>query len=86
MLHTSHAAKFGSRAGLGLTLIQFGFYNRAQLQEEQDAQTIAGLFGTVNGTTTIAATEAPDPTPQDSRFSQTSRDWLSFLFMTIGSF
>ncbi|KAF6757245.1 metal homeostatis protein bsd2 [Ephemerocybe angulata] len=30
MLHTSHAAKFGSRAGLGLTLIQYGFYSRRQ--------------------------------------------------------
>ncbi|KAF7330393.1 Metal homeostatis protein BSD2 [Mycena venus] len=29
LLHTSHAAKYGSRAGLGLTLIQYGFYSRA---------------------------------------------------------
>ncbi|KAG6830657.1 hypothetical protein H0H92_015554 [Tricholoma furcatifolium] len=28
LLHTTHAAKYGSRAGLGLTLIQFGFYSR----------------------------------------------------------
>jgi hypothetical protein len=26
LLHTTHAAKNGSRAGLGATLIQFGFY------------------------------------------------------------
>jgi len=26
LLHTTHAAKNGSRAGLGITLIQFGFY------------------------------------------------------------
>ena len=28
LLHTTHAAKNGSRAGLGLTLIQYGFYMR----------------------------------------------------------
>lgn len=26
LLHTTHAAKNGSRAGLGLTLVQYGFY------------------------------------------------------------
>lgn len=29
LLHTTHAAKYGSRAGLGLTLIQYGFALRA---------------------------------------------------------
>jgi hypothetical protein len=82
MLHTSHAAKFGSRAGLGMTLIQFGFYSRQQMQEEQQQQVIAGLFGTVNNTMTAT----PDVTvAQDTRTSQGARDWLSFLFMTIGS-
>lgn len=28
LLHTTHAAKNGSRAGLGLTMIQYGFYMR----------------------------------------------------------
>lgn len=28
LLHTTHAAKYGSRAGLGLTLIQYGLYSR----------------------------------------------------------
>lgn len=31
LLHTSHAARFGSRAGLGITLIQFGFALRGKL-------------------------------------------------------
>src|SRR5437762_12124868 len=26
LLHTTHAAKNGSRAGLGITLVQYGFY------------------------------------------------------------
>jgi hypothetical protein len=30
LLHTSHAGKNGSRAGLGLSLIQFGLYVRSR--------------------------------------------------------
>ncbi|KAI4137285.1 MAG: hypothetical protein L6R39_007366 [Caloplaca ligustica] len=30
LLHTTHAAKNGSRAGLGITLIQYGFYMRGR--------------------------------------------------------
>jgi hypothetical protein len=29
LLHTTHASKYGSRAGLGVTLIQYGFYLRS---------------------------------------------------------
>ena len=31
LLHTSHAARFGSRAGLGITLIQYGFALRNRI-------------------------------------------------------
>lgn len=33
IMHTSHAAKYGSRAGLGLTLIQYGYYSRQSAYE-----------------------------------------------------
>jgi hypothetical protein len=33
IMHTSHAAKYGSRAGLGLTLLQFGWYSKQNAQE-----------------------------------------------------
>ena len=80
MLYTSHAAKYGSRAGLGLTLIQYGFYSRT------------------NVSTDLTAFEPPlwqnatDPDvvemdPSDAQVvvpGVTSRDWLSFLLMTIG--
>ncbi|KAN0061149.1 hypothetical protein ACQY0O_006884 [Thecaphora frezii] len=33
LLHTSHAARCGSRAGLGITLIQYGFYLRDRAAE-----------------------------------------------------
>ena len=33
VLHTTHAAKYGSRVGLGLTLIQFGFSTRTKAMD-----------------------------------------------------
>jgi len=36
-MHTTHAAKFGSRAGLGITLIQWGFVLRARLDDAMNA-------------------------------------------------
>ena len=35
LLHTTHAARFGSRAGLGVTLIQYGFALRSRPEEDQ---------------------------------------------------
>ncbi|GLB40475.1 putative protein of unknown function (DUF2370) [Lyophyllum shimeji] len=90
LLHTSHAAKFGSRAGLGLTLIQLGFYSRnvGGADQDQAASTpvpaptplpTAGVYAT-----TVTATA---PVAADGMFPAiTSRDWLAFLFMTLGWF
>ncbi|KAG9128281.1 hypothetical protein FRC07_001922 [Ceratobasidium sp. 392] len=36
LLHTTHAGKYGSRAGLGVTLIQYGFYLRAKGDDNDD--------------------------------------------------
>lgn len=38
-MHTTHAAKYGSRAGLGITLIQWGFALRARLDEVMNTGT-----------------------------------------------
>ncbi|KAF5363649.1 hypothetical protein D9756_000493 [Leucocoprinus leucothites] len=38
LLHTTHAARLGSRAGLGITLIQYGFALRERLDEETGRQ------------------------------------------------
>lgn len=83
LLHTSHAARFGSRAGLGLTLIQYGFYSRT-MNLADDSQT----DGTAVSGTDSSWPSAPAPTTSNSTqgdvISSTSRDWLSFLFMTLG--
>ncbi|OJA09453.1 hypothetical protein AZE42_02625 [Rhizopogon vesiculosus] len=85
LLHTTHAAKFGSRAGLGLTLIQYGFYSRSVtngiLPPPDD-----------NGTTndpslyTPPSSSAPMPQDDDIALKMSSRAWLSFLLMTLGWF
>ncbi|CAG8551336.1 4767_t:CDS:2, partial [Ambispora gerdemannii] len=38
LLHTNHAAKNGSRAGLGFTLVQYGFYLRGRALQEESYQ------------------------------------------------
>ncbi|KAH8831755.1 hypothetical protein DL96DRAFT_1588899 [Flagelloscypha sp. PMI_526] len=38
LLHTSHAGRYGALGGLGMTLIQFGFYTK---QREDDPETLA---------------------------------------------
>lgn len=43
LLHTTHAAKNGSRAGLGLTLVQYGFYMKGSGAGKDDAGN-AGQF------------------------------------------
>ncbi|EJU06221.1 hypothetical protein DACRYDRAFT_42457, partial [Dacryopinax primogenitus] len=63
LLHTSHAAKQGSRAGLGITLIQYGFYLR------QRAETLSHGTMDANGMWHFPGDEVPppaDPTPSFS--------------------
>lgn len=90
LLHTSHAAKYGSRAGLGLTLIQFGFYSRG-IGSDASVDTATGAadpvssdFGSSTAGFTTDPTPTTAPTPDDVILSVSSRDWLSFLFMTLG--
>jgi hypothetical protein len=67
-----------------LTLIQYGFYSRTMMEEE------GGSGGT--GTTDVWGVTTPptDPSgavqddPNGAIYSEASRDWLSFLFMTLG--
>lgn len=58
LLHTSHAAKQGSRAGLGFTLFQYGFY----------------LKPNAAGDSTAPAKEFEPTRPNDYEISSTSQD------------
>ena len=45
LLHTTHAAKNGSRAGLGLTLVQYGFYMKGTSKNSPSPGGGDGQFG-----------------------------------------
>lgn len=56
LLHTTHAARHGSRAGLGITFIQYGFYLRAKPVDppsdqpnDNENSVPTGLFGQAMG-------------------------------------
>jgi len=54
LLHTTHAARLGSRAGLGVTLIQYGFALRGRVESNNDGENASLWSGW--------RTSAPQPT------------------------
>lgn len=89
LMHTSHAAKYGSRAGLGLTLIQLGFYSRIP-DDRQNTPLMFPPPATTSepGPVPSSIPEAPMPSVMpDATFDEiggATQEWLSFIFMTIG--
>ncbi|KAB8236118.1 hypothetical protein ETB97_003772 [Aspergillus alliaceus] len=89
LLHTTHAAKNGSRAGLGLTLVQYGFYMKSGSESKPDDG--ADQYVT-----------PPDPnshnfdpsTVSDGSGGDTSSgvsgistsEWISYVLMIVGWF
>jgi len=88
LLHSSHAAKNGSRAGLGVTLIQYGFYMKSTSPVSAPPQ--------MNGPDGYAS--PPDPNSHDfdpnavtgnegSRISDiTGSEWIAYVLMVVGWF
>ncbi|KAF4120896.1 metal homeostatis protein BSD2 [Geosmithia morbida] len=87
LLHSTHAAKNGSRAGLGVTLIQYGFYMRTSPASE-----IPSNMGGPDGYA------APDD-PNSHNFDESDvtdsgdglgdlagLDWFSYALMVVGWF
>lgn len=92
LLHTTHAAKNGSRAGLGLTLVQYGFYMRGSPNGRDEGN--PGQF-----------TDSSPPDPNSHNFDPnavdgagsgqgstggiaglSSSDWISYVLMIVGWF
>ncbi|KAJ5638097.1 hypothetical protein N7490_007976 [Penicillium lividum] len=90
LLHTTHAAKNGSRAGLGLTLVQYGFY----MKGGSDTSTSDGSGGD---------SYVPPPDPNSHNFDPNSvgdpssgeggsmagistSEWISYILMIVGWF
>lgn len=96
LLHTTHAAKNGSKAGLGLTLVQYGFYMR-------------GSDNSRSGNDGEDYTPPPDPNSHDfdpnsigdnaaaavgqghgdsngAMAAITTNEWISYILMIVGWF
>ncbi|KAI1802538.1 hypothetical protein F4811DRAFT_572975 [Daldinia bambusicola] len=91
LLHSTHAAKNGSRAGLGITLIQYGFLLKGSPSDS----------GGMAGAPTDGYAQPPDPNSHDfdpttvttnngeegSGFSDIAgSEWLAYLLMIVGWF
>ncbi|KAK9388944.1 hypothetical protein V1515DRAFT_532025 [Lipomyces mesembrius] len=90
LLHTTHAAKNGSRAGLGITLIQYGFYLRSAHEEDTGV-------GSGANSAAVAANAAIDPNSYnvqtandtngpDGSGASAGSEWFSYFLMLLGWF
>jgi hypothetical protein len=98
LLHTTHAAKNGSRAGLGITLIQYGFYMRnadASKPPPTDASGSAYVtppdpnahdFDPSQVAGAAAAATAGADAASSGFSSITSSEWLAYALMILGWF
>lgn len=94
LLHTTHAAKNGSRAGLGITLVQYGFYMKGSIEDVPNSSGDGG---------SPQYEEPPDPSSHDfdpdqiggpgidttnsrSWSSIASSEWMAYLLMIVGWF
>ncbi|KAL4892601.1 hypothetical protein BDV59DRAFT_179274 [Aspergillus ambiguus] len=92
LLHTTHAAKNGSRAGLGLTLVQYGFYMKGGSDTGGSDDGGSGQYVT-----------PPDPNRHDfdpnsmgenggdgggggAGSSISTSEWISYVLMIVGWF
>ena len=86
LLHSSHAAKNGSRAGLGVTLIQYGFAVRSQPDEVTGgAPPQESVPNDPNNYQYDGTGDAADEVAQNAD-SITQSEWLSYIFMIVGWF
>ncbi|OHW96171.1 metal homeostatis protein bsd2 [Colletotrichum incanum] len=88
LLHSTHAAKNGSRAGLGITLIQYGFYMKGTTEGDHPPK--------MNGQDGYAA----PPDPNSHNFDPnavtgeggggvtdiTGQEWIAYILMVVGWF
>lgn len=93
LLHTTHAAKNGSRAGLGITLVQYGFTMKgaASLSPSNDASSGSFEGGVPSDPNShdfdpnaVAPSGTSESTPASSGIS--SSDWLAYGLMIVGWF
>jgi len=89
LLHTTHAAKNGSRAGLGITLIQYGFFMKSN-----NSPPPSGTDPNLNtppdpNSHNFDPNKVTQPSGTDTSggvFDFASGDWLSYVLMIVGWF
>jgi hypothetical protein len=88
LLHTTHAAKNGSRAGLGITLVQFGFgFRSAVLNPGSGSNDTPGSGfdgGVPSDPNSHDFAGGSDLTPAAS--AVTGSDWIAYGLMIVGWF
>ncbi|KAK0610617.1 hypothetical protein B0T17DRAFT_593730 [Bombardia bombarda] len=98
LLHSTHAAKNGSRAGLGITLIQYGFY----MKGGSDGSSTGGGGGGGAASPGDGYATPPDPNSHDfdpntvnddgngsgggGMGSLGDSDWVAYILMIVGWF
>ncbi|KAF2500690.1 hypothetical protein BU16DRAFT_570226 [Lophium mytilinum] len=96
LLHTTHAAKNGSRAGLGITLIQYGFSMKGAGPITDGNGNGGQGDGDFNGAPpdpnshdfdpNTVAPSIPTPSSVSAAGGITTSDWIAYLLMVIGWF
>ncbi|KAK9479294.1 hypothetical protein V1514DRAFT_305390 [Lipomyces japonicus] len=94
LLHTTHAAKNGSRAGLGITLIQYGFYLRSAPDDVadpggEDSASAAAKAAVDPNSYDVQSASAYNSTTSDTALyggSMDSSEWFSYFLMLAGWF
>ncbi|KAF3207302.1 hypothetical protein TWF106_000446 [Orbilia oligospora] len=96
LLHTTHAAKNGSRAGLGITLVQYGFYMRGSASDNPAPPSDGGP-GTPESTPsdpnsydfnsgTLPTDVVAAASSTSSSDAITGNEWFSYVLMVVGWF
>lgn len=74
LLHTTHAARCGSRAGLGITLVQYGFYLRTRAQQIAEGKPMDdGLSPLPPGAAEPTSSNVPTPSISHSWWGDLAR-------------
>lgn len=92
LLHTTHAAKNGSRAGLGLTLVQYGFYMKGGSESKGDDGGDANQY--INPPDPNSHSFDPDVVADGSAGGDggsamsaiSTSEWISYVLMIVGWF
>lgn len=86
LLHTTHAAKNGSRAGLGVTLIQYGFYMRSRPDDSLSGGSPPPEGGADLADPNAYENGASDMVTDTQDDSIGRNQWISYVLMVVGWF